>query len=351
MSAVVVSQNAKRIKANPLESQLGGRNNDADFTVPTSTMAPLGLRQGASRTLQELSRQGVNSVSVTGQARFGGNNPLVKPEANIEVVYTRILDANLLKEGDTEQGQLLFLNRKINTVPGQQMIQGKYHGMSLGRVNYYLQYGKGRALYGWQKNCLALREDIVFDGVQQTKMPPAGTANFNDTVAVTSFVGGCVDVSDVWCVNRQGQLNKRGRGRDKGGVMETDSLFLVWQRVHEENPYTRSSLGKGYDAAQEAAWDDDKTAQSRQWYWRIAPISSQTRTIDRMLYTSMDPTGENDYVGACQRIGMVLARVLRAGPNCNWANIASQAIYPTEMTPDYLRFYGKLPMLNVFLHV
>lgn len=351
MSAVVVSQGgAKRIRANPLESLLGGRNNDADLTAPASAMAPLGMRQGASRTLQELSRQGVNNVSVTGQARFGGNNPLVKPETNVEVRYTRVMDSNLLKEGDTEQGQLLFLNRKINTAPGQKIIQGKHNGRSLGRVNYHLRYGKGRALYGWQKNCLALREDIVFDGIQQTKMPPAGTANFNDTVAVTSFIGGPVHMADISCVNRQGNLKKRGRGRDRGGVMEQDSMFLVWQRVKEDNPYSLDRLGKGYDASQEAAWNDQKTVQSRQFYWRITCISSQDRTLDPMLYNSMDPNGVEDYIGFAQNIGVVLERVLRVGPSCNWASIASQAIFPTEMTCDYLFAYAKLPMLYVYLH-
>jgi hypothetical protein len=185
--------------------------------------------------------------------------------------------------------------------------------------------------------------------VQQTSMPPQDTANFNDSIAIAIFFGGCVFASDVWAVHRQGRINKRGRGRDRGGVVEQDSLFLLWTREKEENPYSQARLGKGYDKAQEQSYDDPKTTQQRQYYWRVTPMSSQSRTIDSRLYNSMDENGEDDYVGACTRVGIVLERVLRTMQNSNWRTIAENAIYPCDESAQYLQAYAKLPMLLIEL--
>lgn len=242
-----------------------------------------------------------------------------------------------MQVGDTEGGQFVFSRRASGAT--DPVIQERHHVLSLGRFNHYLRYGPGRQKY-YSTNAMSIMTDWSFDGMQQSTMPPASTANFQDSIAVTLFTAGYFQCSDVWTVNRTYK-----NGVDIDSAVELDHLFFVLRRHREQNPYTRAKLGKDFDDSMHKQWEKQKGSQ---FYWSCDPICLRTKTVDEMIYCNFNPmTPEENYVGGFWCVGQLICRVKRAAHSREWQSKAQRAVYPQQLNTDYLSAYAGLPLIEV----
>ncbi len=335
-SSVDTSHGRHRVQGNPLGF---GRTQDArPFVAPYLGAGVNDLRQGGSALLQHQGGKYAQTIAApwTG-SNFGGNNPTVRPEVNTEIRETRIIDRTFLQVGDTEQGQFVFSRRASGAT--DPVIQERHHVLSLARFNYYLRYGPGRQKYH-SNNAMCIMNDWSFDGMQQSKMPPESSANFQDSISVTVFTAGYFQCSDVWTVNR----TFKG-GVDIDSAVELDHLFFVLRRHREENPYTRAKLGKDFDDAFLKQWEKQKSSQ---YYWSCDPVSLRTKTPDEGIWTNLNPaTPDENYVGGLWYVGQLICRTKRAAHSRTWQSLARRAVYPQQLNADYLTASGSLPLIEI----
>jgi hypothetical protein len=259
------------------------------------------------------------------------NNYSVFSQSNTTTTYHYFRDLSDASGHDLTQGQIVFMGRMkpINQPNAIGSTQEVMLGLSM--FAWYLQYGEGRAKYGRSLTALPILEDWDLRGIKTSIEVDGDDPRKQGSENVTITVARRARAPNVWAVSERVE-----HGRIVNHVQAGDALYIILERVREENPY----------AANNADWGKDIQGQ---FYWRPTPKHYAKRVPGWYEYNSDNPDDGNAFKGHAWRVGLVHQQLDRYGENFSVPFNADKAVWPRQNSPEYLTPLKDLPKLEIMV--